>query len=73
VKLKKKKRKSQFLKLNKKSKNNLSIKLMDLGNIAFGTLFISQLISNSNLNTKAAILGIFILILAYISAIIITK
>jgi len=69
----KKKKKVKFLKLDKKSKNNLSVKIMDLGNIAFGTLFISQFIANQNFNTLTAISGILFLISTYTFAIILTK
>jgi hypothetical protein len=63
----------KFFKLNLKSKNNLSIKLMDLGNIALGTLFLSQLISGQNFNLKIGSFGIFLLIFCYISAILLLK
>jgi hypothetical protein len=57
----------------KKSKNNLSVKIMELGNIAFGTLFISQLIANQRLNLISAISGLLFLILTYTFAIILTN
>lgn len=47
--------------------------MMDLGNIAFGTLFLSQLISKPNFNLAIATLGIFLLISAYPFATMLTK
>lgn len=65
--------KLSFPKLNKKSRDNLSEKLMDLGNISFGTLFISQLISTGNFNLSKATIGMIILISTYTFAIILTN
>jgi len=62
-----------FLKLNTKSKDNLSEKVMDLGNIAFGSLYFSQLTSVNNFNIAIALLGIFVLIFSYLIAIMLLK